>query len=81
MNDCVHGKPLRKYCHQCMKTDNSERTTLREGMNASYELSRLVDVCEQLIKAASGDAGNVPKTRAPWVVLCNAVEYYRSKGV
>lgn len=54
---------------------------MNKKLDYKYELDRLVGACEQLIKAAKGDAGNVPKIRAPWTVLCNAIEYYKGKGI
>lgn len=51
------------------------------GLDAPYELARLVEACRQLITAAGYDAGNVPKARAPWVVLCNVINYYGDKGI
>jgi hypothetical protein len=67
-----HGKEL--ICPECESEENG-------GLDTPYELARLVEACRQLITAAGYDAGNVPKARAPWKVLCNAINYYGEKGI
>ena len=63
------------------KTESGAQVPCSGGLDAPYELARLVEACRQLITAAGYDAGNVPKARAPWKVLCNAINYYGDKGI
>ena len=80
-DECKHGWPRSGGCGKCMIEDEQAKSALIDGLDAPYELRRLVGVCRQLFESTGGDAGKIAQSKTAWVVLGNALDYYKDKGI
>lgn len=40
MENCEHGKPRNKYCHDCMKTGNEDRSSFEDILHHAETLAK-----------------------------------------